>query len=57
MIDSNKESKYDDILKRPSKYAEEVGSRKPVYLNYTSDGRLKTKPSNRNEYKDSESLK
>lgn len=44
MMDANREAKYEDILKRPSRYAERVGSRKPVYVNYTKDGRLKDKP-------------
>lgn len=44
VLEPNKESKYEDILKRPSESANIIGRRPPAYLNYTKDGRLKNKP-------------
>ena len=44
MLEPNKESKYEDMLKRPSNDANAIGRRPPAYLNYTKEGLLKVKP-------------
>ncbi len=42
--EAHKNSKYEDILKRPSHNANAIGRRPPWYLNYTKEGLLKDKP-------------
>lgn len=42
--EAHKNTKYEDMLKRPSDNANAIGRRPPAYLNYTKDGRLKNKP-------------
>ena len=42
--EAHKNTKYEDMLKRPSDNANVIGRRPPAYLNYTKDGRLKNKP-------------
>ena len=43
-MDTKKEIKYDDLIKRPSANAAAIGRRPPVYINYTQEGRLKNVP-------------
>lgn len=42
--EAHKNTKYEDILKRPSNNANAIGRRPPWYLNYTKEGLLKDKP-------------
>ncbi len=36
-----KQARYDDMIKPPSESAVAVGNRRPVYINYTPEGRKK----------------
>lgn len=38
-----KQSRYDDMIKPPCASAVAVGNRRPVYINYTPEGRKKKK--------------
>lgn len=40
-----KQSMYDDMIKPPCASAVAVGNRRPVYINYTPEGRKKKKES------------
>lgn len=41
MIEAGRECKYEELINNPSKKANGIGRRKPVYVNYTPEGRLK----------------
>lgn len=55
MYNAEKERKYDDLIKHTS-HISSCAKRKPVYTNYTKDGRLKPVQTQKEEAQDAETV-